>query len=85
LKGLNDNPDVIELGISFQISGKDEEVGYIIRNGCASILLDSDFPYVLYNGTKFDTTSWFDADISYHDDIVDANMDSITVTYCNIL
>jgi hypothetical protein len=85
LRGLNDNPNVIELGIAFQISGKDRDDGYIIRNGCASIMLDSDFPYVSYNGTKFDMTSWFDADISYYDDIIDPNMDSIFITYCNIL
>lgn len=85
LRGLNDNPNVIELDIDFQISGKGEDGDYIIRNGCASIMLDSDSPYVMYNGTKFDMTSWFDADISYHDDIIDANIDSITIAYCNIL
>lgn len=83
LRGLNDNPNVVELGFNFQICGRTDEGEFVVRNGSASFMFSSDHPYVLYNGTKFDTTSWFDGNILYHSDITDPNIDFINITYCN--
>ncbi len=85
LKGLCENPRFIEMPFNFQISGmlkteddEDSPGSYNIINESASFMLNEAEPYVLYNGTRFDTTSWFDCDISYFADLIDAQM-SITI------
>ena len=80
LSGLLNDPDIIEIMFDFQISGETED-GYVMRNGSASILFNSTFPYVSYNGTYFDLTDFFDGDITYHDDIKDPDM-VISITHC---